>query len=367
MLTRRETLRAVTALACLTPENARQQPPSQDGDLRKFDSALAFIRSRAAQDYAMATDTAVDQAKYVRIGGLDQWITIRGENRANPVILLLHGGPGDATNPWGHAGFRLWLRNYTLVQWDQRGAARTLSRNGRSSADSVSIDRLVHDGLELADALRSSLGRKQIILAGHSFGSIIGVLMAKSKPELFQAFVGTGQVGDPARAYTVAFEALLATARARRDARALRELQEIGPPPYKNGRGYQVQRRWSNLFEGADAFIASMLGFALTAPGYTVGDINDWFDGQGLSAERLVPESSAMSAAALSGRFSLPVFVIQGAEDFTTPTSLARRFVDSIQAPRKAFVTINGGHFAAFMDSPAFLEQFDKLVAGSAR
>ena len=220
------------------------------------------------------------------------------------MVLVLHGGPGDATNPWGHAGFRTWLKTYTVVQWDQRGSGRTLGRNGRDSAATLTIDRLVQDGVELADALRTSLRKDKILLVGHSWGSVLGVLMAKAKPDLFQAFVGTGQVGDPARGYHVAFDALLAKARAVGDARALRELEEAGPPPYKDGRGYQVQRRWSNLFEGSDAFIASMLGFALSAPGYTMGDVNDWLDGQGLSAERLVPESSALAAAALTGRFA---------------------------------------------------------------
>ena len=111
----------------------------------------------------------------------------------------------------------------------------------------------------------------------------------------------------------MAFEALLAKARAADDVRAdFDELEAVGPPPYSDGRGYQVQRRWSNLFEGADAFIASMLGFALSAPGYTMRDVNDWFDGQGLSAGRLVPESKALPADTLTGRFTLPVFVIQG-------------------------------------------------------
>ena len=136
----------------------------------------------------------------------------------------------------------------------------------------------------------------------------------------------------------------------------------IGPPPYKDGRGYQVQRRWSNLFEGADAFIASMLGFALTAPGYTMRDVNDWIDGQGLSADRLVPESSGLSAPALTGRFAVPVFVIQGSDDCTTPTSLAKEFVDGIQAPDKAFVTIHGGHFAVFMNASEFLKELSRLL-----
>jgi pimeloyl-ACP methyl ester carboxylesterase len=170
-------------------------------------------------------------------------------------------------------------------------------------------------------------------------------------------------VGDQARGYHVAYDALIAEARQLGDARALHELKDIGPPPYKDGRGYRVQRRWSNLFEGADAFIASMFGFALTAPEHTIRDVNDWLDGQGLSAARLVPQSNALSQSALTGRFAIPIFVIQGSEDFTTPTSLAKAFIDGVEAPRKAFVTIKGGHFAVFMNSSEFLTQFGALLA----
>jgi pimeloyl-ACP methyl ester carboxylesterase len=363
MLIRHATLVALgLAVTLSSPVATQEPPPSVDDELRRLAATLEFVRTRNARDYRIATPNGIDEARYLTIGGIDQWITIRGEDRANPVVLVLHGGPGDATNPWGYAGFRPWLKTYTVVQWDQRGAGRTLGRNGRASAETVTIDRLVQDGVELADALRTLLRKDQIILLGHSWGSVLGVLMAKAKPALFRAYVGTGQVGDPARSYHVAFDALLAKARAGGDARAVRELEEIGPPPYKDGRGYQVQRRWSNLFEGADTFIASMLGFALSAPGYTMRDVTDWLDGQSLSAERLVPQSSALEPAALSGRFAVPVFVIQGAEDFTTPTSLAKAFVDAVQAPHKAFVAIRGGHFAVFMNSSAFLQELDALI-----
>jgi pimeloyl-ACP methyl ester carboxylesterase len=343
-------------------QDAPKAPLASNADAARFEELREFVRARNARDYAISAPNGIDEAKYLRIGGLEQWVTIRGENRDNPVVLVVHGGPGDATNPWGYAGFRTWLKSYTVVQWDQRGAGRTLGRNGRDSAQTVGIDRMVQDCVELADALRTSLKKDKIILVGHSWGSILGALAAKAKPEVFQAFVGTGQVGDPARSYHVAFDALLAKARAVGDARAVRELEEVGPPPYKGGRGYQVQRRWSNLFEGADMFIGSMFGLALAAPGYTTRDINDWGDGQILSSERLVPQTSALPASALTGRFAVPVFVIQGAEDFTTPTSLARAFVDGVDAPRKAFRTIEGGHFAVFMQSALFLRELAALL-----
>jgi pimeloyl-ACP methyl ester carboxylesterase len=344
------------------PARTQERSASNADELRKLDAVFDFLRARNAQDYAISAPNGIDEGKYLNVGGIEQWVTIRGDDRANPVVLILHGGPGDATNPWGYAGFRAWLKTYTVVQWDQRGTGRTLGRNGRDSAAALTIDRLVQDGLELSNLLRASLGKDRIILVGHSFGTVIGVLMAKAKPDLFTAYVGTGQVGDQSRGYTVAFDALLAKARASGEARAVRELEAIGPPPYKDGNGYRVQRRWSNLLEGADAFIQSMLGFALTAPGYTIRDVNDWLDGQSVSAERLVPLSMALTIDTFSGRFGVPVFVIQGADDFTTPTSLAKAFVDRIEAPRKAFVTIKGGHFAVFMNPAEFLKELGALL-----
>jgi pimeloyl-ACP methyl ester carboxylesterase len=357
---------ALVVIASLVglPGDAHSQAPAPAdvAALERLAPLLEFVRARTARDYALTSPAAIDEGRYIRAGEIEQWVTARGEDRANPVLLLLHGGPGDATNPWGYAGLRAWTKAFTVVQWDQRGAGKTLGRSGPTVAPTISVDRLAQDGVEIAEAVRTWLGKDKLVLVGHSWGSILGARMAKARPELFHAFVGTGQVGDPQRGYHVAFDALLAHAKLVGETRAVRELEEVGPPPYADGRGYQVQRRWSNLFEGADAFIASMMGFALRAPGGTLGDVNDWFQGQVVSAERLVPETSKMTASAIAGRFALPVYVIQGERDFTTPTSLARGFIDASEAPAKRFVTIDGGHFAVFMHPEAFLRELRAVV-----
>lgn len=358
---RASVLGLVLGTTLAAPVFAQDSPaaPRQDtAELQKLETILAFVRDRNARDYAITSPNGIDEAKYVEIGGIEQWVTIRGEDRSNPVLLFLHGGPGDATNPWGYAGFRSWLQHFTVVQWDQRGAGRTFGKSGPSVAPTITIERMREDGIELAEWLRESLGKDKMVLVGHSWGSILGVFMVKARPDLFYAFVGTGQVADSTRNYAVAYEALVRKAESLGDTRALRELEEVGPPPYADGRGYAVQRKWANLFEGADLFLASMLGRALGAPGSTLGDVNDWLEGQGVSAERLVPQTSSLDPATLRGEFAVPVFVIQGAEDFTTPTSLAEAFVDEIRAPDKAFVQIEGGgHFAVFMKPDAFLRE----------
>jgi pimeloyl-ACP methyl ester carboxylesterase len=345
-----------------TPQDA-PQTKTTDFEYRKFDDLVSFLRARNAQQYAISSPKGIDESQFVTIGGIEQWVTIRGWDRDNPVLLFLHGGPGDVTNPWTFALFAPWEKHFTVVQWDQRGAGRTLRKTGGTVAPTITVDRMVQDGIELSEYLRKHLSKDKIIIVGHSFGSIIGVLMARAKPDLFYAYVGTGQVADETKNYFVAYDALLKKAQTVGNQQAFDELSRVGPPPYPSGGGYVVQRKWANAFEGADQFLWGTIGLTLVAPGNSVQDINDSVDGQMLSGERLVPETKSSGPKDLGLEFSIPMFFIQGAEDFTTPTALARNYLNSIKAPRKEFVTINsGGHFAVFMHSDQFLQELVKLV-----
>ena len=328
-----------------------------NADYRKLDQTLSFLRERNAKQYAIDSVKGVDEAMYVRLGGIDQWVTIRGEDRQNPVLLFVHGGPGDVTNPWSFAYFEAWEKRLTVVQWDQRGAGRTLKKTGPSVASTMTQDRMAQDGIELAEFLRKHLGKEKIVLVAHSFGSLLGLRMVQARPDLFYAYVGTGQVADETRNYSVAYSSLLKKAQATGNQQAIAELRRVGPPPYANGEGYGVQRRWANSFEGADRFLAGTLGFALVAPGNSVRDLNDSIDGQILSGDRLVPQARSSTPKDLGLEFAVPVFFFQGTEDFTTPTALAREYLGVIKAPRKEFVAIEGGHFAVFMNSDQFLRE----------
>ncbi len=337
---------------------------SEDIEFQKLEPAFKFLRTRNAHTYAITAPHGIDEATYVEIGGIEQWITIRGENPNNPVLLFLHGGPGDATNPWGYAAFRSWLKYFTVVEWDQRGAGRTFGRNGTRSASTITPERMAQDGIELSELLKKRLHKDKIVLVGHSWGSVLGFCMVKARPDLFYAFVGTGQVAaEFSRSSAVAYTALLERASRQGNFEALQELKEVGPPPYKDRNGFGVLHKWAILFERADVFLASALGFALTAPGYSVGDINDWFDGQSVSGEHLEPYFDELDRKLLGGELAVPVFVIQGAEDYTTPVSLAKTYLDRLRAPHKAFATIEGaGHFAVFTKQDEFLKDLRARV-----
>jgi pimeloyl-ACP methyl ester carboxylesterase len=335
-----------------------QKLNATDLEYRKFDELVSFLRARNTRQYAITSPRGIDEAQYVTIGGIEQWVTIRGWDRDNPVLLFLHGGPGDPTNPWTFAVFAPWEKEFTVVQWDQRGAGRTLRKSGPSVGPTMTVERMVQDGIELSEYLRKHLGKEKIVIVGHSFGSRLGIVMAGARPDLFYAYVGTGQVSDEVRNYSATYDALLKKAQALGNQEAMDELTRVGPPPYKSGEGYRVQWRWANAFEGAGQFLNGTLGLALVAPGNSVQDINDSAEGQILSGERLVPQLRSKGPKELGLEFSIPMFIFQGEEDFTTSTLLARQYEEAMKAPQKAFVPIHGGgHFAVFMKSDQFLHE----------
>jgi len=335
--------------------------PAMDEEYRKFGEVSDWVRARNARDYAISSANGIDEGSYVTIGGIEQWITIRGEDRSNPVLLFLHGGPGDVTNPWSFLFFTPWEKYFTIVQWDQRGAGRTLRKTGPSVTSTMSVDRMTKDGIEVAEYLRKHLGKNKIVVLGHSFGTILELGMVRARPDLFYAYVGTGQIADEVKNYSAAYAALLRKAQATGNLQAIDELKHVGPPPYANGEGYGVQRKWSNKFEGSYEFLYGTTGLALVAPGGSLQDVNDWFQGQ-ILADVLVPQTKSLGMAGLGLEFSIPMFVFEGDEDFTTPTALARQYVEAMKAPRKEFVLIHGGHFAMFMHRDEFLQELVKRV-----
>src|SRR5687768_9821108 len=135
--------------------------------------------------------SATDEQGYALIGGIDQWIAIQGADSAMPAILYLHGGPGEAQSPFLNT-FAPWRRDFTVVNWDQRGAGKTFEKNGEGTPD-VTLRRLTEDAVEVTRHALNRLGKRRLVLVGQSFGAVLGLLVVRRAPELYRAFVGTGQ------------------------------------------------------------------------------------------------------------------------------------------------------------------------------
>jgi len=300
---------------------------------------------------------AVDDTGFAPIGGIDQWIGIEGTNRHNPVILYLHGGPGEAQSPFLKQ-FLPWQVDFTVVNWDQRGSGRTYGRNGPAtpgmSTPVMALEQLCQDAREVAEYACQRLGKKKIILVGQSWGAELGLHLVKRYPGLFYAFVGTAQPVS----WHLGIESQERWAReqatARGDEETLRDLSDTASLPESDRRRIMASRKYrmapSDL-EHVKIFDA----FMGPAPLPTQGDVADWVAGGRFTFASLAPIEYSFDARKLGLNFPIPFFVIQGRDDHIAPFEVAQAYVAEVRAPKKAFISIAGGHWACFTNATAFV------------
>ena len=327
----------------------------------------AYLQHQNAQLLAIRNPNGIDEGIYVEVGGIEQWVQIRGQDRNNPVILCLHGGPGASWLPLTPL-FMQWERRFTVVQWDQRGAGKTVETTGDAVAETMSVDRMAQDGLEVSEFLRNHLHKKKLILLGHSWGSILGIRMVKKRPDLFSAYIGTGQVSNVRRSLQLANDEAFRKARAADDSRAVRELQRIGPPPYDGPENLLALFHWLGSYGGESDRIAvsSLGGLMFGAPNYSLWDIYNRARGfTRVPTWRLYREILSTDLSRLGPNFNVPIYFFQGADDEITLTAVTREYFDSIVGPHKEFVLLEGaGHFAVWSMHDRFLQELEARLSG---
>jgi pimeloyl-ACP methyl ester carboxylesterase len=303
---------------------------------------------------AETVNTPVQEARFVTLGGIQQWVTIRGSSRANPILLIVHGGPGDPQSAL-RSTYAVYETDFTIVQWDQRGAGRTYAQNPESPPVP---ERVESDGIELAQYLCSYLKKKKVLVLGHSWGSYLAVGMVQRRPELFAAYIGTGQVGSWSANVQAQFDFMLARSRAANDLKKVQLMEAIGKPDPQNAEQYFSWWRMRNPYmPPADAkWFEDLIRMFQTSPDFTADYLKALEHGMALSGKTTVSAMLATELPTTAHTFKLPFIVIQGKEDMTTPTSGAVKYFNVVKAPRKKLIIIdNAGHFAVVTHREEFL------------
>lgn len=293
---------------------------------------------------------SVRAAGYLPVNGIEQWVTIAGAACGNPVILFIHGGPGNALSPFSDAMYGAWQQHYTIVQWDQRGAGMTYTKNRPTDDVPLSIEQMRDDGLLVAGKVAALLGKDKLIMMGSSWGSILGVHMAKARPELFYAYIGTAQVVDARANLASMYGTVLGLARQAGDTATVAKLAALGAPPWRDPRNFGILRRADRHYEALVTEPAPKQWWQ-PAPQYATpalladaeaADDYSYLQFMGLNGDGMF---SRVDLAALGTDFRLPVFFLMGEADYLSSPALARRYFDAISAPKKGFVQIaRAGH-----------------------
>ena len=331
---------------------------------RSFSLAAILLSANTIGGNAQAPTTELHRALFVALGGIDQWISIRSDSRANPVLLVVHGGPGEAQWPQAEV-YRPWEKAFIVVQWDQRGAGHTFGRYGTKTPD-VTLDRISKDGIELVEYLCRELGKKRIIVLGHSWGSLVATRMVQIRPDLFVAYVGTGQAASWIALVNIQYDLLLAKAREDGNQATIKELEAIDRPGPTNGDHWSFLNKYNfrSLWAPSDkAWLQHLRSQAAELQAREPKQFKNLEDGMQFTGEHVLPDQIATNLPKTACYIQTAYFVIQGQDDVITPTQAAVEYFKCVKAPKKELILIpNAGHFAFMTASDKFLEVLTSKV-----
>ncbi len=281
----------------------------------------------------------ISREEKVVLGGLEETIFIRGQDRANPVLLFLHGGPGLPEMPFSHANAEL-ERDFIVVHWDQRGAGKSF-RPGIPLA-SMNADQIVGETLELTRHLCRTFGRRKVYLAGFSWGSLVGVLAVDRAPELFHAYLGISQlVSVPRSERLLHFAGIAQAERTGRDDVA-GQLRAIGPPPYRTRRDERLVNQLTKNLPPPLPLAMTIwryLRLGLASPYYSLADDVRLLRGLKFSGVNLEDDLYAHDLAREVPEIKVPVVFLAGRHDTVLSAPLMEQYFRALRAPRgKRFV-----------------------------
>lgn len=315
----------------------------------------------------ITADAGVQQSTYLRLGGIDQFVTIRGQDVANPVLIYLHGGPGDSSHYLQYPVQGKLEDTHTVIQWDQRGTGRTYYANPQLAPRELSVDRLLADLNELVDYARERFGQEKVVIVGHSWGTVLGSRYLHEHPEKVSEYVGVGQFVDSVEGAHLATSTAIERARtAGEEAEAAAmaaNLVELDAS-IRAGGGLA---RWATDFENravsqpylaceGEKGLAHGILTGLASPTMNLQDVR-WFLSNGSIEQvyaRQQPLLDALGSYDLRQeglKVDVPVTYV-GSCDWTTPTALAEAYAASLTAPSVAFHRIDDARHVPSVDQP---------------
>ncbi|MFA9456787.1 alpha/beta fold hydrolase [Halalkalibacter sp. AB-rgal2] len=290
---------------------------------------------------------------FIEVDGHQLGMFIETVNEDHPVLLFLHGGPGFPQYPMIKKSELRLEAEFTVCYWDQRGAG--MSYNARTQGE-LTLDKAIKDTLEVTQFLKERFRKEKIYLFGHSWGALLGSVVASRFGEHYAAYIGSGQFGRHNQSNEETYQFLLHTAiekgdqKAEKDIRAYtfdenfyqsqtyRKILSKYLTKYGGGMKRESYTQWDGLKEW------------FTCKEYTWGERFNLPKGVFASYDALSETMAKADATLLAPNFQMPVYIFQGKYDYQTSYNEAKRFFELIKAPHKQFYSFDNCAHSPFLE-----------------
>ncbi len=304
--------------------------------------------------------TPIDRVEYLTVDDARLFLMTRGGDQRAPILLWLHGGPGGAERPL----FRYYNddleKHFVVAYWDQRGAGRSFDPKAEPAR--LTLARHLADLDVIVDHLRRTFDRERIILVGHSWGGMLGLLYTQHHPEKVATLIAVAPLISPHESQQSEYAFIANEAARRRDEVTLTRLREIGPPPHETADQMLTMESLADRY--GTVFHRKPNRLRVLAAGMMRGLVTPWelpsfIRANRISLDAMTPELLTLDLASSAPRFEVPVAFILGCYDQHAGSAIAARYFAKIKAPDKELFW-----FAHSAHNPPFEEpdRFDEVV-----
>ncbi len=306
-------------------------------------------------------ENSISVLKQIEINGSNQEVMIRGNDKNNPVIIFVHGGPGCPETHYVRKYQDLLEQDFTVIQYNQRGSGK--SYHFSEDYSNLSINLLVDDLLALTDYVRDELKTDKIILVGHSFGTMVGIKAAYQAPEKYLFYIGIGQVGDFWTGELEALEYCLVQATNRNKSRDIKAIEACRESILNQREPFQRKFVWK--YGGAVRLINEKVDLVtglLLNPEYNLGDAVRYAAGLVVSNKLLWEDIKQSKLPQEVPELKIPCYFVSGNYDYLTPIQNSKNYFNTIIAPTKEFIVFNdSAHFPHFEEKTNFYNLVNRL------
>lgn len=288
------------------------------------------------------TPQAIHTSLAIDIGGIKQWISIEATDSRHPVLLFLHGGPGNSVMSYADKFTHKLKEHFIVVQWDQRESGKTATLN--ASGKQLTVALMEADAVEMIKYLCARFSTDRIFLMGHSWGGFLGFMVARHNPELLRAYVAVCPMVNQLESETISLDWMMKKAKVDKNEKALHDLIAV-KLPFQGGDQLYYHRAW----------LARMMGN--TPPSRE--RVESW----ALTWLPLYNEAVAVNLFNTAPEIRCPVFFLIGDRDLQTNWEITRDYYETLKAPVKRIYILEGaGHSLNFREPEWFQDTVLKEI-----
>jgi pimeloyl-ACP methyl ester carboxylesterase len=289
----------------------------------------------------------------IQLGGINQWISIRGHDRSNPILLFLHGGPGATCRYYNYQLGKIFI----IVNWDQRGAGKSYS--SEVTKDSMNIEQFLSDTNELVEYLKKKFNKNKIFLVGHSWGSFLGISTVYKYPDNFYAYIGIGQVVNGRSNEQISYDYTLNMEKKYKNNHAIEELTTISKMKdglYCNGRtGIHVERKWlyrlgKNKYKKSNFY--RCINIMISRKIFSPKGRSNYKKGLNFSAENLWGWMDNVDLFSQIPQIKIPTFFLTGRYDYVSSFELVNKYYNQLEAPLKELIWFERSSHSPHIEEP---------------